>query len=160
VSRAHPLLAGKGAICENNGMSTSPEIKSRPFQRTRTDHAQETAEDYVEAIADAIQDRGACRGADLARLFGVSQVTVTKTVARLEGEGLVATERYGPLRLTPKGKRLAIACHTRHETVLNFLIALGVNPDVAAVDAEGIEHHVSKETLRVFQQFVNSKQSG
>ena len=138
-------------------MSTSSPKKTRPFQRTRNDHSKETAEDYVEAIAETIAEKGECRGSELARLFGVSKVTITKTVARLQGEGLVTTERYGPLQLTAKGKKLAIACHRRHQTVLNFLIALGVNPDVAAVDAEGIEHHVSDETLRVFKEFVDSK---
>ncbi len=135
---------------------TSPK-KTRPFQRTRNDHAQETAEDYVEAIAEAIAEKGECRGSDLARLFGVSKVTITKTVARLQGEGLVINERYRPLQLTPKGKRLATACRHRHQTVLSFLIALGVNPDVAAVDSEGIEHHVSDETLRVFKEFVENR---
>lgn len=136
--------------------STSPK-NTRPFQRTRSDHAQETAEDYVEAIADAIAEKGECRGSDLARLFGVSKVTITKTVARLQGEGLVSTEPYAPLELTPKGKKLATSCRRRHKTVLSFLVALGVSPAVAAVDSEGIEHHVSDETLRVFREFVKNE---
>ena len=57
------------------------------FRRTRRDHASETAEDYVEAIAKHVDSRGECRGADLAREFGVSHVTVTKTVSRLQAEG-------------------------------------------------------------------------
>ncbi len=138
-------------------MSNASPKRSRPFQRTRNDHSKETAEDYVEAIAEAIAEKGECRGADLARLFGVSKVTITKTVARLQGEGLVTSERYGPLLLTPKGKKLATACRRRHQTVLDFLIALGVSPDVAAVDSEGIEHHVSAETLRAFKNFVEKK---
>lgn len=127
---------------------------SRPFQRTRSDHAQETAEDYVEAIADLVAEKGECRGADLARLFGVSHVTITKTVARLASEGLVESEPYRPLSLTSKGKRLAAASRERHEVVEQFLIALGVSPAVATVDSEGIEHHVSEETLKVFRKFL------
>jgi len=138
-------------------MSSASPRKTRPFQRTRNDHSKETAEDYVEAIAEAIAEKGECRGTDLAKLFGVSKVTITKTVARLQGEGLVTTERYGPLQLTPKGKKLATACRRRHQTVLSFLIALGVSPEVATVDSEGIEHHVSDETLRIFKEFVENK---
>lgn len=136
----------------------SPGKYSRPFQRTRSDHAQETAEDYVEAIADLVAEKGECRGADLARLFGVSHVTITKTVARLASEGLVESEPYRPLSLTSKGKRLAAAARERHEVVEQFLIALGVSPAVATVDSEGIEHHVSEETLKVFRKFLEKRE--
>jgi DtxR family manganese transport transcriptional regulator len=128
---------------------------SRPFRRTRHDHASETAEDYVEAIADTLERRGICRGADLAKLFGVSHVTVSKTVSRLRGEGLVETEPYGPLRLTSKGSQLAVKSRKRHETVMKFLMALGVSQSVAEIDSEGIEHHVSSETLSAFQRYID-----
>ena len=69
------------------GMSApraKPAIRILPasdgFRKVRRDHASETAEDYVEAIASIIDGRGACRVADLARLMRVSHVTVVKTV--------------------------------------------------------------------------------
>ena len=55
-----------------------PVDNSALHRRTRRDHSTETAEDYVEAIAETIRERGVCRGADLAKLFGVSNVTITK----------------------------------------------------------------------------------
>ena len=139
-------------------MSAAAPKKSRPFRRTRRDHASETAEDYVEAIADTISDKGTCRVTDLAKLFGVSHVTVTKTASRLQSEGLVDTEPYGPLRLTEKGVRLARASRQKHEIVLQFLMALGVSRSVAESDSEGIEHHVSDETLRAFKRFIKHQQ--
>ena len=42
----------------------------------------------------------------------------------------------------------------RHQLVIAFLIKLGVSQKAAEIDAEGIEHHVSKETLEVMQRFV------
>ena len=63
---------------------------------------------------------------------------------------------YQPLRsifLTEKGKLLADYCKKRHEIVYNFLIKIGVNEEVAKNDAEGLEHHVSSETLSVFEKF-------
>jgi DtxR family manganese transport transcriptional regulator len=115
--------------------------------RTRRDHASETAEDYVEAIADLIDERGACRVTDLSERFGVSHVTVVRIVQRLEREGLVETEPYKPIALTAKGRRLARDCKRRHEIVYRFLLAIGVDERVAAIDSEGIEHHVSPQTL-------------
>ena len=137
--------------------SDAPGSASKPFRRTRSDHASETAEDYVEAIADTIAQAGVCRNADLARLFAVSHVTVNKTIGRLQKEGLVDTEPYGPVTLTRAGQRLADEARQRHEVVLNFLLSLGVSRSVAEVDSEGIEHHVSDETLRAFQRDIDRR---
>ncbi len=135
-------------------MPTKKQIADR-HRRTRRDHASETAEDYVEAVAEiAASEAGECRVANLAKRFDVSHVTVTKIVARLVREGLVETEPYGPVQLTAAGRRLAAKCRERHETVYAFLVALGVPTDIAAVDAEGIEHHVSPQTLEQFATFV------
>lgn len=144
-------------------MATSqpkPVQASKPFRRTRSDHASETAEDYVEAIAETIAANGACRNADLARLFAVSHVTVNKTIGRLQKEGLVTTEPYGPVELTPAGEKLAEKARRRHAIVLEFLLSLGISRQVAEVDSEGIEHHVSEETLRAFQRRIEASGKG
>jgi DtxR family manganese transport transcriptional regulator len=123
-------------------------------RRTRRDHATETAEDYVEAVADIVRQQGRCRVIDLARRFGVSHVTVTRIVSRLQSEGLLVTKPYQPIFLTPKGKRLASKARHRHDIVFTFLRCIGVDEQTAAVDAEGIEHHVSPKTLRCFEQMI------
>lgn len=133
-------------------------MKSKPpaisHSRIRQDHASETAEDYVEAIARLIDEQGRCRVVDLATRFGISHVTVTKTVARLAKEGLVITQPYGPLTLTETGARMAAESQKRHEIVYEFLLAIGVSVATAADDAEGIEHHVSAETLKCFRKYL------
>ena len=127
------------------------------FSRTRADHATETAEDYVEAIADCIARDGVCRSADLADHFSVTHATVNNTVARLVRDGFATTEPYKPIELTTKGKRLAARCKQRHRTVKEFLLWLGVSEQTATTDSEGIEHHVSPETLRRFREFTHSR---
>jgi DtxR family manganese transport transcriptional regulator len=122
--------------------------------RTREDHATEIAEDYVEAIADITADRNTCRTVDLARRFGVTPVTVNRTLGRLQRDGYIETEAYGPVFLTAKGKRVAKAAKARHTVVLEFLIALGVRPAVAEIDSEGMEHHASPETLNAMRRFI------
>lgn len=123
-------------------------INPERFRGTRAAHEDETAEDYVEAIADAIDACGEARVRDLVRLMGVSHVTVSRIVARLVKEGLVKTAPYQPITLTPAGRTLAARSRARHEAVLAFLIAIGVPRAQAEVDAEGIEHHVSEATIR------------
>ncbi len=113
------------------------------------------AEDYCEAIAELADDAGDCRVVDLATRFGVSHVTVVRTVKRLERDGLVTTEPYRPVRLTAKGRRLAASCRERHEVVYRFLLAIGVDPRTAAVDAEGLEHHLSPATFARFREIAD-----
>lgn len=134
-------------------MSESPPIAAR-HQRTRKDHAMETAEDYVEAVAEILGRQGQCRVVDLTKRFGVSHVTVTRIVSRLVKEGFLQTEPYRPIELTEQGRRLAEDSWRRHELVYRFLLAIGVPAKIAEVDAEGIEHHVSPETLECFRRFT------
>lgn len=123
--------------------------------RTRSDHATELAEDYVEAIADQIEKAGCCRAVDLAHRFGVSGPSVTRTVARLQRDGFVTTAPYAPIELTEQGRELAVRAKHRHQVVLRFLIAIGVTEETAINDSEGIEHHVSDETLGAMQQWLS-----
>lgn len=132
---------------------------SDSHRRIRRDHASETAEDYVEAIAEITRGQGQCRVADLARRFGVTHVTVLKIVSRLDAAGLVRTKAYRPIELKVRGARLATKCRERHETVYSFLLAIGVEPKTAAIDAEGIEHHVSPATLARFRKFLETQRS-
>lgn len=122
--------------------------------RVRRDHSSETAEDYVEAIAELIQKNGECRLVGIAKMFAVSHVTANRTVARLKRDGLVESEPYGPITLTDAGRRLAAESGRRHKVVLDFLLSLGISRETAEKDAEGIEHHVSKETLRAFAKLA------
>ncbi len=123
-------------------------------RRTRLQHAQERAQDYVEAISDLIASKGEARGTDLAKSLGVTHVTVVRTVQRLQREGLVTTQPYRSIFLTNTGRKLAEKAKIRHETVVAFLEALGISTATARLDAEGIEHHVSDETLRAFKRFL------
>ncbi|MCM2375230.1 manganese-binding transcriptional regulator MntR [Aporhodopirellula aestuarii] len=129
-------------------------MPSKSYQRIRSDHASEVAEDYVEAIADAISERGVCRAMDLVKHFAVTHATVNNTIARLQRDGLVVTEPYQPIDLTAAGRRLATQSRKRHEVVESFLKAMGVSAATAATDSEGIEHHVSKETLNAMKRVL------
>lgn len=126
-------------------------------EKTRQDHATETAEDYVEAVADILHERGECRVRDLAERMGVSHVTVTRIITRLQKQDLVETQPYRPIRLTPAGERMAAASRRRHQIVLSFLRVLGVPEADAQRDAEGIEHHVGEATLDRMQAFIDRR---
>jgi DtxR family manganese transport transcriptional regulator len=122
--------------------------------RTRQDHSQELAQDYVEMIAELIDTTGEARVIDLARRLGVTHVTVSRTLQRLRRDGLVTSLPYRSIFLTAAGRRLSEESRHRHEVVVEFLQALGVPDGAAHSDAEGIEHHVSRETLDAFERHL------
>ena len=115
------------------------------FERIRRAHQSEVAEDYVEMIAELIEETGEARAVDLATRFGVTSPTVNATIQRLQREGLVESKPYRSIFLTQAGTQLAKESRDKHRVVRDFLIAIGVNNDVAEQDAEGVEHHVSEE---------------
>ena len=130
------------------------------FEAVRAAHQSEMVEDYVELIADLISQAGSARPVEIAERLGVSQPTVSKNLARLKREGFIAHEPYRSVRLTGAGRRLAEACRIRHRIVVEFLKALGLPADIAERDAEGIEHHVSEETLTLFEAFTQRHNPG
>jgi DtxR family transcriptional regulator, manganese transport regulator len=123
-------------------------------ERARNDRAQELAQDYVEMIAELIAKTGEARLTDLARGLGVTHVTANQTIKRLQRQGLVTTEPYRSIFLTTTGRHLANESRARHDLVVTFLTALGVPASVAESDAEGIEHHVSRETLAALKKHL------
>lgn len=131
--------------------------RAEDHSQTRREHANEIAEDYVEAIADLIAETGEARLVDLAARLGVTHVTVNRTIARLQSAGYVSTQPYRAIFLTDTGRELAVKCKARHVTVVDFLRSLGVPERVAERDAEGIEHHVSPETLSAFERRLKGR---
>ena len=134
-------------------MNVKIRSRSVPFSQTRTRHASETAEDYVEAVLDIIEEKNECRVLDLAKYFNVSHVTVSKIVKRLDDEKLLNSNPYQPVELTDIGLKLAKRVKKRHQIVLAFLLKLGVDKVNAQIDSEGIEHHVSTSTLNAMKKF-------
>jgi DtxR family manganese transport transcriptional regulator len=122
------------------------------FRRSRRDRATEVVQDYVEAIADLLATAGEARVTDLARKLGVTHVTVNRTLFRLRHAGYVNTRPYRAIFLTDIGRKLAAESKQRHETVVAFLQSLGISRRAAQLDAEGIEHHVSPETMAAFER--------
>ena len=125
------------------------------FRRVRDAHQTEVAEDYVELIADLIQETGEARVVDLAQRLGVSNATVNNTIQRLARDGLVTSKPYRSIFLTEEGEALAASSRERHELVRDFLVSLGVSPEIAEADAEGVEHHVSAATLTAFRKHLS-----
>jgi DtxR family manganese transport transcriptional regulator len=130
-------------------------VQAERFEKARSAQATALLEDYVELIDDLLASGGEARPTDIARRLGVSHATATKTIGRLKREGLATSKAYRGVFLTPEGHALAGRVRARHRLVVDLLIAVGVPPDCAELDAEGIEHHVSDVALGAFARYLN-----
>ena len=133
-----------------------PEVlaHSEGFRLTREARRTALLEDYVELIDDLMVDGGEVRQVDIASRLGVSQPTVAKMLRRLVAEGFVEQKPYRGVFLSLAGLRVARESRDRHQIVEAFLKTLGVSLITARIDAEGIEHHVSAETLEAFRRHI------
>lgn len=130
------------------------EEQATSFRHVREARRTELVEDYVELIADLIDDTGEARPVDIAARLGVTKPTVNKMLKRLAQDELITQRPYRAVFLTDSGRALAEESRQRHQIVEAFLLALGVSPETARNDAEGIEHHVSDETLAAFERVI------
>src|SRR5512147_280960 len=107
----------------------------------------QTAEDYLERIHALIEEKGYARVVDIASSLQVKQASVTGMVQKLGELGYLNYEKYRGLVLTAKGREVACHVQKRHETLSRFFSLLRIDPATQQQDIEGIEHHLSAETV-------------
>lgn len=149
----------KSAQSIEHTMSSEPEERAEAFQKARESQRNALFEDYVELIDELVRRTGEARQVDIAAHLGVAQPTVARALDRLAEAGLVERRPYRGVFLSPDGEKLAQEGRRRHEIVETFLIDIGVDPETARIDAEGIEHYVSRKTLAAFAAFSNRKRN-
>ena len=142
---------------ESAGRMPAEPTQAERFGKARTAQAVALTEDYVELIADLMAAGGEARLVDIARRLGVSHPTAVKTIRRLKREGLATALPYRGVFLTQAGQAMAERVRARHRVVVELLLAVGVPPDAAEADAEGIEHHVSRASLDAFSRFLTGR---
>ena len=127
------------------------------FLKVRKAHETENTEDYLELIDDLLNKYGEARIVDIANRLDIAQSTANKTIKRLKSQGYIKKDPYRSIFLTIKGQKIASFSKKRHNIVYNFLLNLGLNQKIASADAEGIEHHVSRKTLKKMDKFNKIK---
>ena len=106
-------------------------------------------QDYLEQIHTLIEAKGYARAVDIAANLGVSQASVSAMIQRLDAEGFVIYEKYRGLILTDKGREIALQIVRRHEILTRLLRRFGIDEETIYRDVEGMEHHISPQTLGV-----------
>ncbi|MCB5238822.1 transcriptional regulator MntR [Niallia circulans] len=104
-------------------------------------------EDYIERIYNLIEDKGYARVSDIAEGLSVHPSSVTKMVQKLDKDEYLVYEKYRGLVLTPKGKKIGKRLVYRHELLEQLLRLIGVKEENIYEDVEGIEHHLSWDSI-------------
>ena len=113
-----------------------------------------STEDYLERIYTLIQGKGYARVVDIASSLQVQPSSVTKMIQKLDEQELVRYEKYRGLVLTSAGETIAKAVRRRHLKLEEFLRMLGVAEPILQRDIEGLEHHLSPQTLECIRDLV------
>jgi DtxR family transcriptional regulator, manganese transport regulator len=111
-------------------------------------------EDYLEVIYELIRNKGYATQTDISESLNVSLPGVTKMLQRLDERNYLKYEKYRGISLTEAGIKLAESIHEKHGLLSEFFKMIGVNGDIANIDAEGIEHHLHPQTLKKLREFM------
>ncbi len=106
-----------------------------------------TMEDYIEQIYQLIDTKGYARVSDIAEELEVHPSSVTKMVQKLDKDNYLNYEKYRGFVLTEKGKAIGKRLVYRHELLEQFLEIIGVDEENVYDDVEGIEHHLSWNSI-------------
>lgn len=106
-----------------------------------------TMEDYIEQIYILMETKGYARVSAIAEALKVQPSSVTKMVQKLDRDDYLNYEKYQGLILTPKGKKVGERLVYRHELLEKFLRIIGVDEENIYTDVEGIEHHLSWNSI-------------
>ncbi|WP_156290818.1 transcriptional regulator MntR [Oceanobacillus salinisoli] len=112
-------------------------------------------EDYIEQIYNLIESKGYARVSDIAEALSVHPSSVTKMVQKLDKDEYLNYEKYRGFILTPKGKKIGERLVYRHELLEEFLEIIGVDKENIYNDVEGIEHHLSWNSIDRIGDLVN-----
>ncbi|GAA6513131.1 metal-dependent transcriptional regulator [Merdimmobilis hominis] len=118
----------------------------------------ESAENYLETILMLKKEKGAVRSIDIVHQMEFTKPSVSRAMALLREKGQITMDKEGWIELTDDGREIAERIYERHLLMTEWLIALGVSPDVAAEDACRIEHDISEETFRQLKAHIQKHQ--
>ncbi|NOU97078.1 transcriptional regulator MntR [Paenibacillus sp. LMG 31456] len=111
-------------------------------------------EDYLERIYKLIDEKGYARVSDIAEGLEVHPSSVTKMIQKLDKDNYLVYEKYRGLVLTSKGQKMGKRLVVRHQLLEEFLTVIGVSEDTIYKDVEGIEHHLSWDSITCIETLV------
>lgn len=117
---------------------------------------QESGEMYLETIYVLTKEKGTgVRAVDVSEHMGYSKPSVSRAVGLLKQGGYLETDKDGLLILTDIGRAVAEKTYERHSVLTEFFKAIGVDADVASLDACKVEHCISDDTFEAIKNHLS-----
>lgn len=111
----------------------------------------ESAENYLETILILKERKGSVRSIDIANELNFSKPSVSVAMKNLRENGYIQVDDGGCITLTELGFEIADKMYERHSIISEYLIMLGVAPEIAVKDACRIEHIISNESFQAIK---------
>lgn len=118
--------------------------------------SEESLEDYLETIFILSRRLPAVRSIDVANELGFSKPSVSVAMKNLKSKNHITVSDDGYIRLTESGREIAEKVYECHNLLTNWLVHLGVSPEIAAVDACKMEHDISPESYEAIKKCILS----
>lgn len=115
---------------------------------------QKASEDYLESMLMMKEQHGYIRSVDVADHLGVTKPSVTYATKQLKQNGFITMDRDGLITLTESGMEIADRIYTRHKTLTEFFMRIGVDEKTAREDACKVEHDLSEKTFAAICEHV------
>jgi DtxR family Mn-dependent transcriptional regulator len=112
----------------------------------------ESAENYLETILILQKRNGEVRSIDIANELDFTRPSVSNAMKQFRQNGYITMDNKGYITLTERGMKIAISMYERHIILSKFLIALGIEEDMAKEDACRIEHVISQTTFNKIKE--------
>lgn len=117
-------------------------------------HNNESAENYLETILMLSKKLPVVRSIDIATELNFSKPSVSVAMKNLRANECIKVDDSGFITLTEKGRKIASDIYEKHTVISEWLISLGVAPEIASEDACGMEHHLSTESFQAIKNFI------
>lgn len=118
--------------------------------------SEESLEDYLEVILILSQKSPSVRAIDIASELNFSKPSVSVAMKKLKGRDYISISEEGFIHLTESGKEIAEKVYECHRLLTDWLVYLGVDPKVAAIDACKMEHDISPESYEAMKKCILS----
>jgi DtxR family Mn-dependent transcriptional regulator len=113
----------------------------------------EVVEEYLEGIYRLQEKSGVARTSDIVKALQVVPGTVTNTVERLEKEGMLRHEPYRGVRLTDRGRRIALDVIRRHRISERLLTDfVHIDWDKVHDAACRLEHGITTDVIKKLEK--------
>lgn len=118
--------------------------------------SEESLEDYLEVILILSQKSPIVRSIDIAAELDYSKPSVSVAMKKLKSREYITISEEGYISLTDAGREIAEKVYECHRLLTDWLVHLGVNPKVAAIDACKMEHDISPESYEAMKKCILS----